>query len=137
MSKEEYIDSNMLIARFMGARDTGDTRLINDKPEPLYELIIGNEKLYYVESTGYNRAIFSPQHLQYHRDWNWLMLVVDKIEEKYEVMVLIQGKYCEIFGGQDGNIVERGRGKNKIQNTFQAMIDFINKINDKAITEVK
>jgi len=79
MTREEIVSGNILIARYMEATDTGDTRLIDDVPEPLYELSVGNDKIHYVENTGYTRAIYSPQHLQYNRDWNWLLPVVKKV----------------------------------------------------------
>lgn len=103
------LENNRLIAEFMG--DTFITDMYGNVKEDL--------------ST-----------LQYHNDWNWLMLVVEKIEDmkfytNYDMC--ITGKndneimnFFRIYqGGYLGNIVGFGKSISKIEAVYNAVTEFI------------
>ncbi len=109
-------DSNVLIAEFMG-----------------YESY---------KYRGYRMFVFEQDNhrtdvdLHYHTSWNWLMPVVEKIEEipleevegAYKVhrfCVDLKFTQAEITDTSSGLIVGYGDGGNKLDSTYQAVVEFI------------
>lgn len=68
--EQTILNGNKLIAEFMGAEfkdnwdNQGDTYIFKKKPT--------------ITSSYY----WSPEELQYHSSWSWLMPVIEKIEKK-------------------------------------------------------
>lgn len=95
------MDDNELIAEFMGLkRHHKETHLLW---VPIYD--------------SWN----SKERLEYHRDWSWLMPVVEKIEhEGHEVDIYKNA--CEI-DMEEGMI--REVAENKIKATYKAVVEFI------------
>jgi len=108
-------ENNKLIAEFMGAiPDTGET-----------EGAFGGIRFPH----GYDRTIA----LLYDTSWDWLMPVVEKIEDidggKYDINILKNG--TQIFEYSSGgkvivNNVADISFSNKIEHTYQAVVEFIN-----------
>lgn len=132
-------ENNKLIAEFMGL-------IIRDKDGNLptssqqHKLFVEEEwdKLYLVSP-------YSPNGLDYHESWDWLMDVVDKIEEIDEEIELfggniitvsytfqIENKSVTIWKHSDRfdskRIIEIN-GNTKREATYNAVVEFINQYN--------
>jgi len=70
----ETTENNKLIAEFMGAKE------------------VRKDNFKFPNRTGLPLQIGT---IKYHSDWNWLMAVIEKIEEKC-AFVLIGRMFCEI-----------------------------------------
>jgi len=77
-------------------------------------------------------------YLHFHSDWNWLMEVVEKIEntsfgeQNYKFQVLIQNNQCSIEQSNLFN-TKRHYGKNKIQAVYSACVEFIKWYNEQKL----
>jgi hypothetical protein len=74
----------------------------------------------------------------YHLSWDWLMTVIDKIEnfifdENNSYDVTIGGtNYCVIQDINGDNIqIIKDNGNSKLDTTYQAVVEFINQYNNK------
>ena len=76
MNKEEIRKNNKLIAEFMGAS------LEQQYPENEHQDGLG---FYFTKKTPETIRRYSSEGLKYHCDWNWLMEVVEKIRNYYNV----------------------------------------------------
>ena len=71
----------------------------------------------------------------YSKSWDWLMPVVEKIEDTldddgYGNNVLIETSSCTILSGNDGSVVIGfTEGITKREATYQAVVEFINNQN--------
>lgn len=86
---------NELIAEFMGAKFDPEWRFL-DKPEnPIQPTWVFQEV-----PTKHSCSNWGTDQLMYHEDWNWLMPVVEKIENldagRGIYLVNIEGQYCSI-----------------------------------------
>lgn len=107
------IEGNKLIADFMGYETCTD---------PDHE----NDKCYQVPyAKGYHRA----KQLQHHTSWDWLMPVVERIEDTKikrvsnpQVDIIIGDCYISNIDG-DFDFIEIGN--DKIQSVWRAVIQFI------------
>ena len=111
--------NNKIIAEFMGAKLTKDLKIMY----PVYE---GDSS--YVKN------------LKYHSDWNWLMEVVEKIEnikiKDYSISTDITDDktFINVWHYGDGgkwsilisNLNEEYKDFNKMQRTYKAVVKFIN-----------
>lgn len=113
-----YTETNKLIAEFMG-----------------YESYKFRGYTMFVYEKNNHRADID---LHYHTSWDWLMPVVDKIEDirfdnedknsfvshhKYDVDT--RGIGCTITDVQEGKVVGYGDCATKRDSTYQAIIEFI------------
>jgi hypothetical protein len=107
MSKE-----NKIIAEFMGVEISSS----EDKPTLFW--ING-----WVESDG----------LRYHTDWNWLMEVVQKIED-LDFIFSIHHEVVNIFNGECSNLIfnETFVGDTKLGTTYLAAVEFIKWYNEQS-----
>ena len=109
-------ETNKLIAEFMG--------MTNDVPHNKSMMIFKTEQ-------GYNDVI-SINELQYHTSWDWLMPVVERIEEAEDLMsqekfIRIEYDVC-IIPHHKGEITEYGM--TKIEATYKAVVQFIEYYNN-------
>lgn len=117
--QEKIIEGNKVIGEFMGVK-IGEYK---------YSLRIGvTEPL-------------QEHHLAYHKEWGWLMPVVEKIEKQGHKTVIgggdYWGNYCQIMYGknddehkkllitQDAETKALGKGESKVEAVWQAVIQFI------------
>lgn len=139
---------NSLIAEFMGFRKVSCIRHENGKyfdyslPDG-FDLIL-EEEIEIESQRGWglvSKGNVFISDLIFNSDWNWLMKVVDKIESiedgKYDVNILKNGTVIVNYGA-GGMVICNNVGKigynEKIEHTYQAVIDFIkwyNESNDK------
>lgn len=87
---------------------------------------------------GFKRdgVLFSGHHisvnkLKYHNDWNWLMGVVEKIENKLKIKIDISLHICRIYVNEDYTIVI-SENMGKIESVYTAVIKFIKWYNQQA-----
>ena len=60
--------------------------------------------------------------LEFHSDWNWLMVVVEKIESIKGTQIFINGISCEIMF--KGKIISK-HFNTKIEAVYNAVVEFI------------
>lgn len=71
------------------------------------------------------------ESMQYHSSWDWLMPVVDKIEDFLEehsmalFNVQIEQCWCEILDNKTSDTIAQGEGNNKLDATYDAVVQFI------------
>lgn len=116
------LEGNKLICKFMG-----------------YEIVEDREKYFYIVhpiktklewSNRFQDNIetnkFCSMYEFFDNSWDWLMTVVEKIEELgYFVMI---NKWTAVYLGSSGTDkikIQTVEGKSKIENTFKAICDFI------------
>lgn len=111
-------DNNKLIAEFMGCKP-----IFKDKKE--YQMVT------------HENMCYGANELQYHKDWNWLMQVVEKIENtKYDNLtfdVFISKNKTHIHYSANNEWFSNiflYEGKTKIENTYNACVEFIKWYNE-------
>jgi len=128
-------ETNELIAEFMGAIGTPK---YNPTEWDIY--ITGCLD---VDSDDENaKHFYTPEEMKYHTSWDWLMPVVDKIEDirfdnedkdsfvsyhRYDVDN--RGTQCTITDVQEGKVVGYGDCATKRESTYQAVVEFIKEYN--------
>lgn len=65
-----------------------------------------------------------PYTMKFHCDWNWLMLVVDKIENVHNKTVLIERQKCHIHSGGTHHGVST-KVQSKIEAVYNACAEFV------------
>lgn len=114
-------ENNKLIAEFMGCKP-----IFKDKKE--YQMVT------------HENMCYSTNELQYHKDWNWLMEVVEKIEgleiDKLSFNFKIEKDRVSFFythadepKKQIKMFFEWGQ-KTKISNTYKVVVEFIKWYNE-------
>ena len=128
---------NKLIAEFMG-REYVDENLIEFKNFSAYKTITLDENGH-PDDIVYTDCFDPDNELEYHTSWDWLMPVVDKIEDikgVYRKSSITNGgqlynssnKYlCEI--GHDDRVVAFIYDEKRINAEYKAVIEFINYYN--------
>lgn len=113
MSNDEILEANKLIAEFMEVEFSG-TDFTDDK------------------TFGGNADA-----VRYHRDWGWLMPVVDKIESG-GYCVFIQNDCCCIKVGRAGMKMPyiTNLSDSKIESTYKSCVEIIKWIKSKVLAEM-
>lgn len=108
------MEDNKLIAEFMGLCPLSRSGFISDKKQEYYG---------------------SLSDLQYHTSWDWLMPVVEKIEEDEEIDVNILLNGTIIFKWRTNTDIVNNVAKisfdKKIEHVYAAVVEFIKKLNKK------
>ncbi len=105
-------DTNRLIAEFMGMQDT-DLGWY-DSEDVMSE--------YACQMVGGNTF----EVLQYDRSWDWLMPVVEKIEDVGSAEVVMNNEECTISAVIVGNEYHHESiGKSRIDAVYQSVVEFI------------
>ena len=114
------MNDNKLIADFMGVQYKSD----EDYIKTLEEMRLHN--------IGYEQGYMESQ-LKYHESWNWLMPVVEKIEEDEEIDVNILLNGTRIFKWRTDTDIVNNVAKisfdKKIEHVYHAVVEFIKKYN--------
>ncbi|MAN60483.1 MAG: hypothetical protein CMI60_00920 [Parvibaculum sp.] len=124
-------ENNKLIAQFMGL------------PTEVFKS--GKVKYYYRE---FNSGMYDPEtnwyeehELSYNVSWDWLMPVVEKIEEVFiddSNLIIKEHRYefdmkytqCEIYDHVRDCVVASGDMGSKILSTYQSVVEFIKEYNN-------
>ena len=102
-------EDNKLIAEFMDMKVSTDGTQVKD------------ENWFYVDLDS-----------TFNTSWDWLMPVVERIEEIERIGVHIEGTYVSIKTDESGKDVEIVRGKttfSKLESTYNAVVEFIKQYN--------
>jgi hypothetical protein len=105
-------ENNILIALFMEAKQY-------DKED---------NYIYFDETnTMFSNDTISIKDLKFHSDWNWLMEVVEKIEEieGNRFKVEIYNNVCRIYDHQEYDDVIDITDETKIEAVYNACVEFI------------
>ncbi len=109
-------EGNRLIAEFMGATPCKDAWGQDAMEHPdWYHEEWSNNIMGYFETHSYK---FSD--LKYHLSWDWLMPVIDKIEELGYIVTIV-GTNCYIDGD---HVAFRSKTYDKLQSAFETVIEF-------------
>ena len=125
MTQDKLIEGNMMIAEFMG--------LIREDPSERFRL----HQWYRPDKDRRKKSCFVgyDHSLEYHSSWDWIMTVVEKIENTDDTSVEFKGNLCLISFKEDGRWTGRilkGKGDTrprsqsfKIEAVWQAITEFI------------
>lgn len=128
MAKEEKIEGNLLISKFMGAKP------IRERSAKVFEVENG---LYFPMDcpsvpkglSMHDRPYFEAKDLYYHQDWESLMSVVNKIEEKSTpYFVEIVEDSCYIYNIDSEKPIVMTKGETKRQAVWKAVVELIKQI---------
>ena len=111
---KEIQDGNRLIAEFLGWKEQKDPT----------ERFFGD----WFNNYGNRQTEGVKKPLIFHSDWNWLMLVVEKIEEdeRFDVDILQYGTIIQLNSNEYviDNVAKISFDK-KIEHTYDAIVKFI------------
>lgn len=121
-------DNNKLIAEFMGytkaTRKEAGANLVNE----VYEWHLKDVGYYYI-----NGDYHAEDYLLFHLDWNWLMKVVERINDLNNVLS-INENHVYITNNVRSEVLVDVVAGDMLEATYNAVIEFINyynKQNDK------
>lgn len=115
--KINIVKNNKIIAKYMGGKFSGETKF-RMAPQDIWLPKFGVCRW---DSIDLGRG----KTLQYHKSWDWLIPVIDKItsDDSYKM-----------FKDHTSSIVDDGEiyiNTRFIENTYKDVVDFINWYNDK------
>lgn len=111
-------EKNRLIAEFMS---------VNTNPNGTFEL----PQFGTIRPNGYFQTEFNYEQLKFHTSWDWLMPVVDKIEDMRDenngclFNVSTIQTWTEIIDCRTSDTIAEGDAETKIQSVFDAVVEFI------------
>ena len=130
------LENNKLIAEFMGQWNVHDTNGYWECSNcgEQWSAMMGENELPQIHSECLPDLIL---HAKYHTSWDWLMPVVEKIEEiameevkgVYKVhrfRVIFNFTQAEITDMSTGMTVGYGDTGMKLESTYEAVVEFIN-----------
>jgi len=116
-------ENNQIIAEFMGDKISYGCKKSSCACSP----IIGAEK-------GCENS-FSYYSGQYEQSWDWLMPVVEKIEEveidRAKILLEMIGKRAKFIGEYGCRYFNDSEGETKLEATYIAVVEFIKWYNEK------
>lgn len=127
---EKTVENNILLAEFLGW-ETDEVEVIAPKS---LEVIVPFETV----KGFFTTSIFKHEELKFHNDWNWLMLVVDKIES-LGFSVTIHTDTCYVAHNTDKsietiiNISDYKIGKLKV--VYNACVQFVKWFNKQSLKQ--
>lgn len=127
MTKNEILEGNKLIAKFI---DLTPHNMFPDELQAPGEFswmaVRVNTRAHYAKED--DEFISFENLFEFHSSWDWLMLVVEKIES-LKHPVYISSNNCQIYektswGENNGWHID-SYGKNKLEATYLAVVEFI------------
>lgn len=125
------IESNKLMAEFLGYKyyPYSDTENYPGWRKESYEIL---HKLN-IQGEVSKRTYLCRNHkeLSFDTDWNWLMQVVEKIEENYNYNVYIRNTSCSILSFEENFDILDSKtyyAETKIQAVYSACLQFIQNV---------
>ena len=123
---KEMAENNKLIAEFMGC-------IIRDENGNL-PTESGQHKLFVKEEWDKLNVCspYSPNGVEYHISWNWLMPVIDKIDKVLDDNVLFKIEYNHAFieDVENYNIIIDIMANSRLEATYKAIVEFIKWYNE-------
>ena len=114
MSNQE---NNKMISEFMGLE-------LEETLEGLF--VYAKKEQSPIKLNDIRTEFYEVHELQYHISWNWLMDVVEKIEDMGCEVVIANGE-CTISGAC--GMIIKSIGKSRRGATYDAIVEFINEYN--------
>ena len=133
MEAAEIIKNNELIAKFMGYEKTSSDKNFTFYEHPEGKGIIIQSDYDYERFTTHN--LIESRGFLFHRNWQWLMLAIEKIEnlKNKTYFVKIHTGGCFIHPLNDTKKYKaKVYGANKLETTYKAVVEFIEWYNTKA-----
>ena len=131
MELKEIIEGNGLIAEFMGYVKTSSDRDFTFYEHPDGKGIIIQSDYDYTKFISHE--LMEIGGFIFHRSWDWLMQVVEKIDtmQDYRFTVRMLYSVTDIIDNQEYNIISEfvGNGAGRLFNTWNAVVEFINYYN--------
>ena len=134
-------ENNKIIAEFMGAKE-----IITETTHRIYKEFEMYGIIESIEDREDVKHFYQPEEMLFNSDWNWLMEVVEKIEqttikETYGqfnekesnaiVSVAIENKFCQILSnGIYLNEIVSENEETKIEAVYNACVEFIKYYNE-------
>lgn len=124
------IDNNILIAEFMGYQSETKKSVGAKLLDNVYHWDTNKKLYYYIQGDWH-----AEDYLLFHIDWNWMMEVVDKIEEfldydgQARYNVNIEQTFVKIIDQSSKTIADTD-ANTKIRATYIAVIHFIKYYNN-------
>ena len=133
----KVMKDNKLIAEFMGYRECPQKlfRMDDEFQSVTIYAEYQEQDEYLTIEAGKRQIKYTPNEMEFHISWDWLMPVVDKIESfedknrcaKYNVNML--QCWVEIINNDTSEEIVEAEGINKLQATYHAVVEFIKHIN--------
>ena len=124
MKNDDIIENNKLIAEFLGW-EKSEMKLFVPTVSTVYRTIE------YYNGEKVVGSFTHPSSMKFHKSWDWLMPIVEKVESMKYVVTITQN-ICTIKASVMGDttLITRQTGNystpdTKIYNTWLALIDFI------------
>ena len=142
--EKEILEGNKIIASFMGYKyfpfDETQRQWVGDKKDGM---LLDQMNGWHRPSLGHYKIdgwylCRNHNELRYHRDWSWLMTVVEKIRFLGAVDFVISIGGSVVISWDDGTVYynqNKGMGRNIIETTFESVVEFIKWYNDSSITK--
>lgn len=120
MENDKIVEGNMLIAKFMGGKTNKDS-ILRIEQDCIWLPIHGVCNCITVDN-GNGKT------LRYNRDYNWLILVVESIQNTNKADVEIQMKGLILFSYN--HETKKYYNSTLLENLWEACVDFINWYNN-------
>jgi hypothetical protein len=117
---KEYVEGNIIIAKFMGARIEHDYSFIENVQDGLGYYFLK-------ENAPENDLRYSTSGIKYHTSWDWLMPVVEKIENFGNCDIQIHSHifYINFENGNYKKDFHRYENLTKLEMVWLAVVEFI------------
>jgi hypothetical protein len=119
-------ESNKLIAKFMGAKETGE--YLGSKGGYKDTMLYDFTKV----ETPSNLKFISDCDMKYHASWDWLMPVVEKIsginKMFFHIKISQYSSLVEVWDDKSKEVISEGYNEEPnmlIKSIYEAVIDFI------------
>jgi hypothetical protein len=121
MNKDQIIENNKVIMKYMGI-----------EPKFILGKYRWDDLPYFVTSNESKRKTINSvaEYVKYHKSWDWLMPVVEKIEEDFEdldIDILCHGTRIYVWRTDEElvNNIAKLSFSNKIEHTYDAVVKFL------------
>ena len=116
---ENYVKNNEILAQYLGYKESSETvQEFMDEPEKYGK--------YYERTKGVH------EYLDFHKSWDWLMEVVDKLEREGHP-VYISSNNCSIYWSTNAinnkEFIVDQYGENKMDAVYRAVVLFVKYLN--------
>ena len=123
------IENNKIIAEFMGAKE-----IITETTHRIYKEFEMYGIIESIEDREDIKHFYQPEEMLFNSDWNWLMEVVEKIEEteiENNILMLESiGNEAKFIYDDGCRFLNSNIGETKIEAVYNACIEFIKWYNE-------
>ena len=125
MDKKTIIANNILIALFLGLKDGWWLASVPKETEKQF--------CDHGATTFLGGSVYKADQMKFHKEWNWLMPILNKIAITGQCYYELHSKYTQIQANFYDSKKDRMRcyktiyytGSDNLQNTYNAVVEFI------------